>query len=72
MAKLFYVNRESSTIALQKLRTAKELKPKNDSILYPGIGKLVKQFKETGSFKYWLLRGKSLLAKFKLLRWKPL
>ncbi|GFU77312.1 DUF4817 domain-containing protein [Trichonephila clavipes] len=51
LVKLFYMNQESSTIALRKFRVQKNVKSGKGPLTPAGLLKLVKRFEETGKFE---------------------
>ncbi|GFX51178.1 hypothetical protein TNCV_2735291 [Trichonephila clavipes] len=48
LVKLFYMNKESATIALRKFRVQKNVKSEKRPLTPAGLLKLVKRFEETG------------------------
>ncbi|GFX48203.1 DUF4817 domain-containing protein [Trichonephila clavipes] len=51
LAKLFYMNEESATIALRKFRVQKNVKSGKGPLTPAGLLKLVKRFEETGKLE---------------------
>ncbi|GFU31455.1 DUF4817 domain-containing protein [Trichonephila clavipes] len=51
LVKLFYMNEESATIALRKLRVQKNMKSGKGPLTPAGLLKLVKRFEETGKLE---------------------
>ncbi|GFU53758.1 hypothetical protein NPIL_652101 [Nephila pilipes] len=51
LMKLFYMNEESSTVAVSKFRLQKNVKTGKGPLTVAGLTKLVQRFEETGSLE---------------------
>ncbi|GFW55161.1 DUF4817 domain-containing protein [Trichonephila clavipes] len=51
LVKLFYMNKESATLALHKFRVQKNVKSRKGPLTPAGVLKLVKRFEETGKLE---------------------